>query len=122
MPGGAKDIVIRRLQISDYDKGFPAILKELTVVGDISRERFEQRFALNEKNENHVTLVGEDTVDGKIVCTGSLIFESKYIRECGIVGHIEDVAVDSSYRGLRLGARYALIKRFVYCSPNCGGA
>lgn len=31
--------------------------------------------------------------------------ELKFIRGCGKCGHIEDVVVDSTYRGLRLGLR-----------------
>ena len=31
--------------------------------------------------------------------------ELKFIRGCAKCGHIEDVVVDSSYRGLRLGLR-----------------
>ena len=34
-------------------------------------------------------------------------FERKFIRSCGLVGHIEDVVVDSSCRGMRLGQRCA---------------
>lgn len=31
--------------------------------------------------------------------------ELKFIRGCGKCGHVEDVVVDASYRGQRLGAR-----------------
>ena len=31
--------------------------------------------------------------------------ELKFIRNCGKCGHIEDVVVDKTYRGLRLGLR-----------------
>lgn len=37
--------MLRRLEPSDYDKGFPAILSQLTTVGAVSRELFLQRFA-----------------------------------------------------------------------------
>ncbi len=46
-----------------------------------------------------------DTEKQKIVATATLLVELKYIRECGKAGHIEDVVVDSSYRGMRLGQR-----------------
>ncbi|KHJ85843.1 hypothetical protein OESDEN_14421 [Oesophagostomum dentatum] len=34
----------RPLRISDYDNGFLQVLAQLTTVGDISRETFEERF------------------------------------------------------------------------------
>ena len=46
-----------------------------------------------------------DEEKGRIIAAGTLLLEHKFIRGCGTAGHIEDVVVDSSYRGLRLGAR-----------------
>ena len=41
----------------------------------------------------------------QIIATATLVVELKFIRGCGKAGHIEDVVVDSTYRGLRLGLR-----------------
>lgn len=41
----------------------------------------------------------------KIIATATLLVELKFIRNCGKCGHIEDVVVDSTYRGQRLGLR-----------------
>ena len=46
-----------------------------------------------------------DLDKGSIIATASLFMELKFIRGCAKCGHIEDVVVDSSYRGLRLGLR-----------------
>ena len=40
-----------------------------------------------------------------MVAAGTLLTELKFIRGCGRVGHIEDVVVDASCRGLKLGQR-----------------
>ena len=39
------------------------------------------------------------------MAAGTAFLERKFIRSCGVVAHIEDVVVDSSCRGLRLGQR-----------------
>ncbi|KAI3471936.1 hypothetical protein Pfo_028624 [Paulownia fortunei] len=49
--------------------------------------------------------VSKDNNSGKIVATGSVFIEKKFIRNCGKVGHIEDVVVDSSVRGKHLGKK-----------------
>lgn len=40
---------------------------------------------------------------GTIIAAGTLILERKFIRNCGLVGHVEDIVVDSSQRGKNLG-------------------
>ena len=46
-----------------------------------------------------------DLDKGQIIATATLVVELKFIRGCSKCGHIEDVVVDSTYRGLRLGLR-----------------
>ena len=41
--------------------------------------------------------------EGKIVAAGTLFIERKFIRNCGAVGHVEDIVVDSAQRGKNLG-------------------
>jgi glucosamine-phosphate N-acetyltransferase len=40
---------------------------------------------------------------GQIVATGTLLVERKFIRGCGLAGHIEDIVVDGEQRGRNLG-------------------
>lgn len=100
------------------------------------------RFAEISSNPDYKILVLEDTETGKVVGTASLIMERKFLRGLGKVshndnsqllqprhrnhhtvkltvlvfclqcGHIEDVVIDSSKRGQKLGARCA-------CPPCC---
>ncbi|GJT13007.1 RNA-directed DNA polymerase, eukaryota, reverse transcriptase zinc-binding domain protein [Tanacetum coccineum] len=46
-----------------------------------------------------------DVSRSKIVATGSVFIEKKFVRSCGKAGHIEDVVVDSSARGMQLGKK-----------------
>ncbi|KAI4341967.1 hypothetical protein MLD38_026634 [Melastoma candidum] len=71
--------------------------------------RWNGRITLSEDSrslgDDHVICVIEDVASRKIVATGSIFVERKFIRGCGKVGHIEDVVVDGSTRGLSLGKR-----------------
>ena len=87
----------RQLEKGDYDKNYLELLKQLTTVGDISREKYETAF---DKMGAEVWVV---EFEGKIIASVSLLLEQKIIHECGIVGHLEDVVVDRDYRKYGLG-------------------
>ena len=40
---------------------------------------------------------------GKVIGAGSVILERKFIHELGKVAHVEDIVVQSGYRGKNLG-------------------
>ncbi|CAH9071674.1 unnamed protein product [Cuscuta epithymum] len=104
--GSEENFRIRRLEILDKSKGFIELLQQLTVCDAVSDEKFKERFEEVAKyGDDHVICVIEDVISGKIVATGSVFVERKFIRNCGKVGHIEDVVVDSGARGLQLGKR-----------------
>ncbi|XP_074285529.1 glucosamine 6-phosphate N-acetyltransferase-like isoform X2 [Silene latifolia] len=97
---------IRRLEITDISKGFIELLRQLTVCGSVSETQFQDRFQeLVTEGENHVICVIEDENTERIIATGSVFIEKKFIRNCGKVGHIEDVVVDVSARGMNLGKK-----------------
>ena len=50
---------------------------------------------------------GTDKESGQVVAAGTLLVELKVIHSCGTVGHVEDVVVAASCRGLKLGQRCA---------------
>ncbi|CAN8256178.1 unnamed protein product [Cochlearia groenlandica] len=97
---------IRRLEISDKRKGFIDLLGQLTVTGAITDEEFDRRFEeIVSNGDDHVICVIEDESSRRIAATGSVMIEKKFIRSCGKMGHVEDVVVDSKFRGKRLGKR-----------------
>lgn len=97
---------IRKLEISDKTKGFIELLQQLTVCDAVSDKYFEERFEeLAACGDEHVICVIEDVQTGKVVATGSVFMEKKFLRNCGKAGHIEDVVVDSSVRGMHLGKK-----------------
>ncbi|CAH2072652.1 unnamed protein product [Thlaspi arvense] len=105
--GGEKHTFkIRRLEISDKRKGYMELLGQLTVTGSVTDEDFDRRFEeISSYGDDHVICVIEDEWTGKIAATGSVMIEKKFLRNCGKVGHIEDVVVDSEFRGKHLGKK-----------------
>lgn len=78
-------------------------LAQLTVVGDISQDEFNQRFQLfKDRSDYYHPHVITDETD-RIVAAGTLLIEKKFIRNLGVCGHIEDIVVDCSQRGKNLG-------------------
>ncbi|EEF33659.1 glucosamine 6-phosphate N-acetyltransferase [Ricinus communis] len=103
---GEQKFQVRRLEISDKSKGFLELLQQLTVCDSVSDKEFEARFQeISSYGDDHLICVIEDEQSGKIIATGSVFIEKKFIRNCGEVGHIEDVVVDSTARGKQLGKK-----------------
>ena len=97
-------VTFRKLDIGDYDRGYYEVLGNLTVVGDVTKETFEQQFKLIKKlPETYKIIVGIDESKDKVVCNGSLILERKFIRNCSTYGHIEDIVVHKDYGRQNIG-------------------
>lgn len=100
------NLTLRQLEAGDDDKGFLNLLAQLTVVGEISKEQFRERFRLlQSKQPDYHIVVLEDVDKQKIVASATLLIEYKILRHCGKVGHVEDVVVDDGYRGQKMGQR-----------------
>lgn len=67
----------RRLEKEDYDKKYLELLKQLTTVGDISKEKYEATF---DKIRAEVWVV---EFEAKIIASVSLLLEQKIIHEGG---------------------------------------
>ena len=91
---------IRRLELGDYYKGIMELLGQLTIVGPVSYTQFQ--YQLKRMSEKEVYVIEDN---GRIIATGTLMLEPKLVHRCGTVGHIEDVVIDSKYRGKHLGIK-----------------
>ena len=96
-------LVLRPLARDDFDKGYLDLLKQLTEIGEISPERFDERFSIMQKSAKlpalYYVCVLEDYETNRVIGSATLQLEYKFIRNCGIRGRIEDVVVDKNYRG-----------------------
>ena len=55
-------LMVRPLNSSDFDRGFLELLGQLTTVGEVSRQMWEQRFArMREREGTYLVTVIEDT-------------------------------------------------------------
>ncbi|KAJ6151283.1 Glucosamine 6-phosphate N-acetyltransferase [Penicillium chermesinum] len=113
------DYTIRPLRRSDYSRGYLDVLRVLTTVGDIAEEEWNQRYDwIKSRNDEYYMLVVCDGQD-RVVGTGSLIVERKFIHSLGLVGHIEDIAVEAGQQGKKLGLRIIQALDHVAAQVGC---
>lgn len=108
----------RLLQKEDFDRGFLSCMEGLTLVGEITREEFGESFAAR-ASSGTLTVVAADTETDQIIATGSLILERKFVRNCGLVGHIEDIATCEDYRGKKLGETVVRCLKSIADASGC---
>ena len=88
---------IRKLEKSDYYKGYFYLLNQLTNSPCITYDNFCKQFDL----VNSRIYVIED--NNQIIASGTLLIERKFIHNISLVGHIEDIIVSNQYRGKKVG-------------------
>jgi glucosamine-phosphate N-acetyltransferase len=97
----SNQFIFRKLEEYDYNKNYLQLLSQLTEVGHINQKKFSNIL----ENIQSQIWVFEDTHLNKIVASASIFLEQKIIHNGGIVAHLEDVVVDESYRGIKLGQK-----------------
>ena len=110
---------IRPLRRSDYHTGYLDVLRVLTSVGEFSVEQWNERYDwMKQRNGEYFLVVICDGND-RVVGTGSLIVERKFIRSLGMVGHIEDIAIEKGQQGKKLGLRMIQALDYVASKVGC---
>lgn len=97
-------LIVRPLALGDFHKGYLELLTQLTRVGDVTQEQYEDRFNnMKACPDTYYIVVIEDTTTGEIIGSGSLIKEQKFIHSASSRARVEDVVVSDQYRGKQLG-------------------
>ena len=96
---------LRSLENRDFSNYFLQLLGELTTVGELPRSWCEQRLRMIDRDELQEVVVLEDLGNAQVCGAATLVVESKFIHECGRVGHLEDVVVHAGLRGKGLGKK-----------------
>jgi glucosamine-phosphate N-acetyltransferase len=95
------EIIFRKIEKGDYYKKYFDLLNQLTIAPICTIDNFEK--VINNLHDHHIILVCE--INDKIIASGTLLIEPKLIRNCGFVGHIEDIVVDKKYNGCGIGKK-----------------
>ena len=95
------------------------MLSVLTVITDPGEDAWRAQFELQRAcPRTYYSIVIVDKASDRIVAVGTLFLERKFLRGLGMVGHIEDIAVDKSQQGKKLGLR--VIQALTGISENSG--
>ncbi|KAF8554519.1 acyl-CoA N-acyltransferase [Imleria badia] len=113
------ELTIRPLASTDYKRGHLDVLTVLSVVNDLGEDAWVNQFhAMRAAPRTYYSLVIVDDASDRIVGVGCIFIERKFLRGFGSVGHIEDIAVDKSQQGKKLGLR--IIQALTHISENSG--
>lgn len=106
-------MIIRELKKDDF-KGYISLINEFRPIGlEINQDTFEDIYDIIFKNS--IIFVIEK--DSNIIGTSKLIIEQKFIHNLSKYGYIEDVIINSNYRGQNYGTK--IINHIVnYCKEN----
>ncbi len=95
--------IIRELREEDIWNGFLKSLDSLRQASNIEKSKAKEIFDKINDDPDHIIAVAE--MDGRIVGSATLLIESKFIHDGGLVGHIEDVVVDKEHQGQKIGEK-----------------
>ena len=91
-------MIIRQFEKDDVNKGLLETYKEVWWITEISEETINAYL----DNGNYMVVA---ELDGEVVGTATLHIQRKIIRNGGVAGLIEDVAVREKHRGNNIGAQ-----------------
>ncbi|VVT51755.1 uncharacterized protein SAPINGB_P003202 [Magnusiomyces paraingens] len=94
---------LRPLARDDVSRGVLDTLSALTTVGDVTAKTFGVLFDHWKSRGDVYYAVAITDAANAVVAVGTVLVERKLIHGCGLVGHIEDIAVNKSQQGKRLG-------------------
>jgi len=110
---------IRPLASTDYQRGHLSVLSVLSIVTDPGEAAWVAQFdALRQLPRAYYSIVIIDKASDRIIAVGTVFIERKFLRGLGTVGHIEDIAVDKSQQGKKLGLR--IIQALTLISEGTG--
>ena len=106
-------MIFRKLYKSDYEEYIKLITEFRPVNNHITKETFENIYDIIFKN----SIIFVIEIDNKLVASGKLLIEQKFIHNLAKYGYIEDIIVSKENRNNGLGKK--IVKYIVdYCKEN----
>jgi len=106
-------MIFRELNKTDYEDYIKLINEFRPVNNHISKETFENIYDIIFKN----SIIFVIEIDNKLVASGKLLIEQKFIHNLAKYGYIEDIIVSKENRNNGLGKK--IVKYIVdYCKIN----
>lgn len=111
---------VRPLAIDDYKRGHLDLLTGLTEAPDTGAQAYADRFQLLKIIPNTYYIIVFTPKDNpeKVVASGTLLVERKFIRNLASSAHIEDIVVDKAIQGKGLGKK--LLQSLIILSRALG--
>ncbi|CAO3595439.1 unnamed protein product [Absidia cylindrospora] len=111
---------LRALRSNDYERGFLKVLEVLTEVGNHTKQEWLEQFNyLKKHNHEYFTITITDDKKDLVVAAGTIFVERKFVHKNGLVGHIEDIAVDGNQQGKKLGLRIIQALKYIGAQRGC---
>jgi len=104
-------VIIRDFKTEDIHNGLLETLKEVWAIDKIDNTILESWLI----NDNHMVIA---ELGGEIIGTATLHLQKKLIRNGGIAGLVEDVAVREKFRGNNIG--HKLIQKLIEKAKEFG--
>ncbi|TWU72640.1 hypothetical protein ED733_000909 [Metarhizium rileyi] len=109
---------IRPLERQDYAKGFLTCLHDLTWTGDQTEDEFNERYdEMDTQGKGPYYYVVIEHA-GRIVGTGVVVVEKKFIWNRASVGHVEEICISKAHQSKGLGLK--LINALDSVAKNVG--
>ncbi|KAG1837030.1 acyl-CoA N-acyltransferase [Suillus subalutaceus] len=121
LPSGVSKTQMRPLVSTDYKRRHLDVLSVLSIVNDLCEVLawVSQFHAMRATPNAYFSVIILDKASDKIVGVGTVFIERKFLRGLGRVGHIEDIAVDRSQQGKKLGLRIIQAPTHISESGGC---
>lgn len=109
---------IRPMCRGDYGRGYMDVLRVVGRTGWVGEDIWEERCEwLRTMSSTYYILVVVNPED-RIVASGTLMMERKFVHNLGIVGHVEDLAVARDQKGKKMGLR--VLEALVHVAQTVG--
>ena len=98
---------IRELKADDFNNGYIDLLGQYFSIDSskMTQEFFNKQYEFLKKKTNYYIRVIIEPDTNRIIATGSLFIEFKFVYNLAKVAYIDDIIIDNGYRNIGLGKK-----------------